>query len=86
MACVVQAFQHNTDSCIPLSTLCEIICGVVFPLFQVPTDEFSHLLKGLKSGCPPHGGIALGMYTDKTFIMLLKVWCTYITCIKNALP
>ena len=21
---------------------------------------FSHLLKGLRMGCPPHGGIALG--------------------------
>jgi len=27
---------------------------------QLGTDEFSHLLKGLRSGCPPHGGIALG--------------------------
>lgn len=28
--------------------------------YQVPTEEFAHLLKGLRSGCPPHGGIALG--------------------------
>ena len=27
---------------------------------QVPLEEFGHLIKGLKSGCPPHGGIALG--------------------------
>lgn len=31
--------------------------------FQVSPDQFLHLLKGLRSGCPPHGGIALG----KTF-------------------
>ena len=30
-------------------------------IMQVPEDEFGHLLKGLKSGCPPHGGIALGV-------------------------
>ena len=24
---------------------------------------FSHLLKGLRMGCPPHGGIALGKHT-----------------------
>lgn len=28
---------------------------------QVQTEEFSHLLKGLQYGCPPHGGLALGM-------------------------
>ena len=26
----------------------------------LPCDEFSHLLRNLSHGCPPHGGIALG--------------------------
>eukprot|EP00731_Ephydatia_muelleri_P007172 Em0003g1420a len=29
-------------------------------ILKVSPDQFHHLLKGLKSGCPPHGGIALG--------------------------
>ena len=33
---------------------------VLRSILQVPTNEFSHLLKALRSGCPPHGGIALG--------------------------
>lgn len=28
----------------------------------IGTDEFSNFLKYLGSGCPPHGGIALGWY------------------------
>ena len=31
-----------------------------FYILKVSPDQFHHLLKGLKSGCPPHGGIALG--------------------------
>ncbi|EDV27575.1 uncharacterized protein TRIADDRAFT_20832, partial [Trichoplax adhaerens] len=29
-------------------------------ILKVNASQFKHLLKGLKSGCPPHGGIALG--------------------------
>ena len=38
-------------------------------ILKVSTGQFSHLLKGLKSGCPPHGGIALG------FDRLMAVLC-----------
>ena len=37
-----------------------IVNNCIFVL-QVETDQFSHLLKGLQYGCPPHGGVALGM-------------------------
>ncbi len=42
---------------------------------QVPVDEFSHLLKGLRSGCPPHGGIALGTYSSilKSLCMVMRI-------------
>ncbi len=33
---------------------------VLTEILKTGTDKFSHLLKGLRSGCPPHGGIALG--------------------------
>ncbi len=33
---------------------------VLRSILDVPVEEFSHLLKALRSGCPPHGGIALG--------------------------
>ena len=29
-------------------------------ILKTDTASFSHLTKGLWSGCPPHGGIALG--------------------------
>ena len=29
-------------------------------ILKTDTASFSHLIKGLWSGCPPHGGIALG--------------------------
>ncbi|XP_064399986.1 aspartate--tRNA ligase, mitochondrial-like [Halichondria panicea] len=38
-------------------------------ILKVPVEEFSHLLRGLSSGCPPHGGIALG------FDRLMAVLC-----------
>ena len=38
----------------------DIVDDCIFVL-QVQTDQFSHLLKGLQYGCPPHGGVALGM-------------------------
>ena len=41
-----------------------VIYDVITISYQVSTDHFSHLLKGLRSGCPPHGGIALGNNTQ----------------------
>lgn len=32
-------------------------------------QKFNHLLKGLRHGCPPHGGIALGIF---------EIMCTFI--------
>ena len=32
----------------------------IFQVLNLPAEEFSHLLNGLRGGCPPHGGIALG--------------------------
>ena len=37
-----------------------MISDIIHNIYKVSTDHFSHLLKGLRSGCPPHGGIALG--------------------------
>ena len=36
---------------------------------QVDATQFDHLLRSLRSGCPPHGGIALGLKTgfDRLF-------------------
>lgn len=42
---------------------------VLRDILKVPLDEFEHLLKGLRSGCPPHAGIALG------FDRLMAVLC-----------
>lgn len=33
---------------------------VLSNILKTGTEKFKHLLKGLRSGCPPHGGIALG--------------------------
>ena len=33
-------------------------------LLKTSTEKFSHLLRGLESGCPPHGGIALGQLSN----------------------
>ena len=35
---------------------------ILSDVLKCGTDSLTHLLKGLRSGCPPHGGIALGQY------------------------
>lgn len=34
---------------------------VLKEILKLPTDSLGHLLAGLRSGAPPHGGIALGI-------------------------
>jgi len=43
-----------------------VLTGFVFIVYacyisQEDTGELEHLLNALDTGCPPHGGIALGM-------------------------
>lgn len=33
---------------------------VLESILKIPVENMSHLIEALKSGCPPHGGIALG--------------------------
>lgn len=33
---------------------------VIKSILKLPIESMSHLVEALKSGCPPHGGIALG--------------------------
>lgn len=33
---------------------------VLETILKIPIESMSHLVEALKSGCPPHGGIALG--------------------------
>lgn len=33
---------------------------VIESILNIPIETMSHLVEALKSGCPPHGGIALG--------------------------
>lgn len=33
---------------------------VIQSILKIPIETMSHLVEALKSGCPPHGGIALG--------------------------
>jgi aspartyl-tRNA synthetase len=33
---------------------------IIQSILNIPIDTISHLVEALKSGCPPHGGIALG--------------------------
>eukprot|EP00118_Oscarella_pearsei_P009340 m.53641 g.53641 ORF g.53641 m.53641 type:complete len:216 (+) comp34272_c0_seq3:1209-1856(+) len=40
-------------------------------ILKVNTAQFDHLLRSLRSGCPPHGGIALGF--DRLMAVILEV-------------
>lgn len=33
---------------------------VIESILNIPIENISHLVEALRSGCPPHGGIALG--------------------------
>lgn len=33
---------------------------IIESILKLPLESMSHLIEALKSGCPPHGGIALG--------------------------
>lgn len=50
------------------STLQEHIMRSVIGLSDTQISQFSHLLDALKSGCPPHGGLAIGL--DRFLAML----------------
>jgi len=38
---------------------------VIESILNIPIETMSHLVEALKSGCPPHGGIALGKNYSK---------------------
>ena len=49
-------------------------------ILKTRTDRFSHLLKGLRSGCPPHGGIALGMKNPIHSSIYLSIYLFIYPC------
>ncbi|VVC26054.1 Aminoacyl-tRNA synthetase, class II (D/K/N),Nucleic acid-binding, OB-fold,Aspartyl/Asparaginyl- [Cinara cedri] len=43
---------------------------IIESILKIPIESMSHLVEALKSGCPPHGGIALGI--DRFLSILCK--------------
>jgi aspartyl-tRNA synthetase len=41
----------------------------IFSVLKLPVDDFSFFLEAMQYGCPPHGGIALGL--DRLLMLLL---------------
>lgn len=46
---------------------------VLNEILKIDSNDLSHLLDALESGCPPHGGIALGNF-------LLFFFLSWVTC------
>lgn len=48
---------------------------VLESILKIPIKNMSHLIEALKSGCPPHGGIALGKNNSNTIVYChLTLW------------
>ena len=54
---------------------------ILTKILKVDPDQFFHLLKGLSSGCPPHGGIALGKdYLQHHSFSLFLLYSLFLLC------
>jgi aspartyl-tRNA synthetase len=38
----------------------ELQTKIIKSILKLPIETMSHLIEALRSGCPPHGGVALG--------------------------
>lgn len=47
-----------------------VLQKLILDLLKIPSDSMQHILDMLSSGCPPHGGIALGL--DRLLSILLN--------------
>ena len=48
---------------------------VIGSILNIPIETMSHLVEALKSGCPPHGGIALGKNYSKLTTINWSINC-----------
>jgi len=48
---------------------------VIRSILNIPIETMSHLVEALKSGCPPHGGIALGKNYSKLATIYWSINC-----------